>query len=49
MNADMSFDKFKQVCGQAWREKYGFLVIMKDQAMKDGRYRIGFDKFVLIP
>lgn len=48
VNADMSFDTFKQLCGQAWKKKYGFLVIMKDQAIKEGRYRIGFDKFVLI-
>lgn len=48
VNADMSFDKFKQICGKAWAEKYGFLVIMKEQAIKDGRYRIGFDKYVLL-
>lgn len=48
VNADMSFEKFKELCGKAWAEKFGFLVIMKDQAIKDGRYRIGFDKFVLI-
>lgn len=48
MNADMPFEKFKELCGKAWAEKYGFLVIMKEQAIKDGRYRIGFDKFVLI-
>lgn len=48
INGDMPFDKFKELCGKAWSEKYGFLVIMKDQTIKDGRYRIGFDKFVLI-
>lgn len=48
VNADMTFTMFKQLCAQAWEKKYGFLVIMKDQPIKDGRYRIGFDKFVFL-
>lgn len=48
VGADMSFEKFRDVCGKAWKEKYGFLVIDKERSMTNGRYRIGFDKFVLL-
>lgn len=48
VGADMRFETFKELCGKAWADKYGFLVIDKDEPVKNGRYRIGFDKFVLI-
>lgn len=48
VGADMSYEKFKQVCSKAWEEKYGFLVIDKEQPLNSGRYRIGFDHFVLL-
>lgn len=48
VGSDMAFQKFKEICGKAWEEKYGFLVIDKDQSIQNGRYRIGFDRFVLI-
>ncbi len=44
----MSYDKFKEICGKAWEERYGFVVIDKEQAIKNGRYRIGFDQYVLL-
>lgn len=47
VNTDMSFDTFKNVCTEAWREsKYGFLVVNKDSDINDGRYRVGFDGFI---
>lgn len=48
VNVDMSFNCFKALCGRAWKEQYGFVVIDKDRGIKDGRYRIGFDRFALI-
>ena len=48
VGADMSFEKFREVCGKAWNEKYGFIVIDKDRPTNNGRYRIGFDRFVII-
>lgn len=48
VGVDMSFEKFKLVCKNAWREKYSFLVINKDQELNNGRYRIEFDKYILI-
>lgn len=46
VTTDMSFDKFKQLCAQAWKDSYGFLVIDKTLDPYKGRYRIGFDSFV---
>ena len=48
VGSDMTFEKFKQVCGKAWKEKYGFLVIDKDQDLNNGRYRIKFDQFIIL-
>ncbi|WP_221935831.1 hypothetical protein, partial [Klebsiella pneumoniae] len=48
VGADISYDKFKEICGKAWEERYGFVVIDKEQAIKNGRYRIGFDQYVLL-
>ena len=45
---DMTFENFKIVCAKAWEDKYGFLVINKEQTVKDGRYRLGFDKIIII-
>lgn len=47
VGADMTFQDFKRICGKAWSEKYGCLVMNKDAAMANGRYRIGFDKFII--
>lgn len=48
VGGEMTFEKFKEVCGKAWKDKYGFIVIDKERSMQNGRYRIGFDKFVLL-
>lgn len=48
VGADMTFNEFKNVCGKAWQNKYGFLVIFKDEAITNGRYRVGFDKYVVL-
>lgn len=48
VNMDMTFEKFKDICGKAWAEKYGFVVIDKERELNNGRYRIGFDSFVLL-
>lgn len=48
VGVDMSYDKFKLVCRKAWKEKFSFLVINKDDEANNGRYRIKFDKFILI-
>lgn len=49
VNTDMTFDAFRKVCAKAWNEsKYGFLVVNKDSDIHNGRYRIGFDRFLLV-
>lgn len=47
VNTDMTFDKFKSMCALCWNnDKYGFLVIDKDSAIDEGRYRKGFDTYI---
>ena len=48
VGTDMTYDMFKKICSKAWENKYGFLVIDKEQPLNKGRYRIGFDKFISI-
>lgn len=45
-NFDMSFQQFKDICSECWQDPYGFLVIDKDCAKDNGRYRKDFDKFI---
>lgn len=47
LNADMSFDTFKKICSKCWNEKYGFLVIVKDCNITEGRYRNKFDAYII--
>jgi len=42
VNTDMSYDKFCVLCRDYWQKKYGFLMIDKDSALINGRYRKGF-------
>jgi hypothetical protein len=48
VGGDMTFDKLKLACYTAWKDRYGFLVIVKEKDVKNGRYRIGFDRIVII-
>lgn len=48
VGTDMSYDLFKQICETAWNDKYGFLVIDKDNVKERGRYRIGFHNFIVL-
>lgn len=45
---DLSFEIFKDMCAECWKEKYGFVVIDKDSDINMGRYRKGFDNFMII-
>lgn len=46
VNTDMVFNKFRDLCSNAWKHKFGFVVIDKDCDLKNGRYRVGFDRFL---
>lgn len=48
IGVDMLFNCFKELCCKAWKDRFGFIVISKEDPVDNGRYRIGFDKFVLI-
>lgn len=46
VNTDMSFDVFKNICSECWKDRYGFLVIVKDDDITKGRYRSKFDTYI---
>lgn len=43
---DMTFEDFKKICFECWKDKYSFVCIDKDSDY--GRYRKGFDHFIII-
>ncbi|KYN02847.1 hypothetical protein ALC62_06327 [Cyphomyrmex costatus] len=47
VNTDMSYEDFCDLCRKCWQQKYGFLVIDKDSALPNGRYRKGFNDFTV--
>lgn len=48
VNTDMSYEKFKNLCTSCWKDdEHSFLVIDKDSKHDHGRYRSGFDKFII--
>lgn len=48
VNTDMTYLHFKNVCSSCWQDdKHGFLVIDKDRAINEGRYRKGFHCFAI--
>lgn len=48
VGSDMEFDNFYNICRECWKDKYGFLLINKDDEIQSGRYRKCFDTFVLV-
>lgn len=46
INVDMSYDKFRKMCIDCWKDKYSFIVIDKDSDVERGRYRKNFDCFI---
>lgn len=47
ISGEMDFNKFKELCHECWKEKYGFVVIDKYNN-KSGKFRLGFDTFIEI-
>lgn len=48
VNTDMSWDVFLEMCRRCWKNKYGFISINKDVEVNKGRYRRGFDEFIIL-
>ena len=48
-SGDMTYTQFKHFCVTCWnRERFTFVVICKDSDRDNGRYRFGFDTYVVI-
>ncbi|KYN07160.1 hypothetical protein ALC62_01880 [Cyphomyrmex costatus] len=47
VNTDMQYKDFCDLCRKCWQQKYEFLVIDKDSALANGRYRKGFNDFAV--
>jgi len=48
-SGDMSYQEFKYFCATCWnRDRFSFIVICKDSDRDNGRYRLGFDTYVVI-
>lgn len=45
VNTDVKYDDFKDMCAEAWMDRYGFLFVNKDSPIEAGRYRLGLDRF----
>ena len=48
VNTDISYENFCTLCHLCWQHKYGFVVIDKDSALRNGRYRRGFNDFAVV-
>lgn len=47
VGTDLTFQQFKDMCTICWKDKYGFLIIDKESNLNAGRYRKGFDCFII--
>lgn len=47
VNNDFTYHRFKELCSECWKDKYGFLTIVKDWE-GCGRYRKGFDHYISV-
>lgn len=48
VGCDMKFERFRDLCSECWKDKYGFVVIDLDSELNKGRYRKGFDQFIVL-
>lgn len=47
VNSDMNFETFQKMCRHCWSKRYGFLFINKDSTVGGGKYRRGFNTFII--
>ena len=48
-SGDKTYAQFKELCASSWNKgRFQFVVISKESELNNGRYRHGFDKFVVI-
>lgn len=46
VNADMSFEQFRELCWECWREPFGFACISLEHDVSSGRYRKNFNEYL---
>lgn len=46
VNADMTFNEFRQFCLECWREPFGFACISLEHPKNAGRYRKNFEEYL---
>lgn len=46
VNADMSFEEFRKLCFECWREPFGFTSISLEHELNNGRYRKNFNEYL---
>jgi len=46
INNDITYKQFCDACSKCWSNDHGFLAIVKDCPLQNGRYRQGFDTFI---
>ena len=49
VNTDMRYETFKNIFTKAWTDRYGCIVVVKVSPMNNSRYRVGFDRFIILP
>lgn len=47
-SSDIKYSEFKEFCAKCWRDRFDFAVISKEDKCENGRYRFGFDTYVVI-
>lgn len=48
VNADMKFEKFRELCQDCWRENFGFVCISLEHEVNAGRYRKNFNEYLQV-
>ena len=48
LNTDMTFDEFKEICQECWKDKHGYIIIDKESGINNGRYRKDFSETFFI-
>ena len=48
VDPDLTFQTFQKMCAQCWEDPYGFVVIDLECDKQNGRYRKGFDEFIVL-
>lgn len=47
LSYDMDFNTFKKMCTHCWQEKFGFVVVDVENDKNNGKYRKGFDQYIV--